>query len=226
MATEAADVTSVARVKVEAEGADQLKALADSFAALAKAAKSAGEQVKTVSPAGRAAQPSAKPDAAQASRLSEQTVRTINRIFEPIGRTIGTLIRLPFDALKAAIQATGPVLAGITDMFGSLFRSLTQWVASFGPAAPVAIAALAGIGVAATNFVIAAGQVAIGFKLLSSSFDWAKQWMANALKVQTLTRQLRPGAVRPDFEAAKTDISQRMRALGGFMGAEAAQSAT
>jgi len=226
MATEAADVTSVARVKVEAEGADQLKALADSFAALAKAAKSAGEQVKTVSPAGRAAQPSAKPDAAQASRLSEQTVRTINRIFEPIGRTIGTLIRLPFDALKAAIQATGPVLAGITDMFGSLFRSLTQWVASFGPAAPVAIAALAGIGVAATNFVIAAGQVAIGFKLLSSSFDWAKQWMENALKIQTLTRQLRPGAVGPDFEAAKTDISQRMRALGGFMGAEAAQSAT
>jgi len=224
MASEAADVTSVARVKVETDGSEQLKALADSFAALAKSAAAASKEVKAVSPGGAAKPQPAKPDAGQ--KLQEQTVNTINRIFEPIGRVIGAAIRLPFDALRAAATAAGPVIASITEMFTSLFTGLARWLASLGPAAVVAVPAMAALGLAASKFVIAAGQIAIGFKLLGSSFEWAKQWAEGALKIQALTTRLRPDTIGPDFDRAQAGLSKRVSGLAILVGQEQAESMT
>src|SRR5262245_56626661 len=194
MATEAADVTAVAKLKFEAEGTDQLKSLAASLEALGKIAASVGKQVQAVQAGGTgggAGKPAPTPPV-PTPKLPPGITKSIEQIFTAIGAAIRTGLKLPFDALKAAVTATGPVLSGLANMFGSFFTSLTRWVASVGPYALVVVPALAGIAYAFKSFLVAAGQVAIGFKLLSSSLDWAKDFAKEALKINQLTKQLSP----------------------------------
>src|SRR5262245_50789033 len=127
MATEAADVTSVARIKVEAEGTDQIKALAASMEALGKIAVQTGKQLAAVQ-AGGGGKPAPTPPA---PKVPPSTIKSINEIFTPIGAAIRSGLKLPFEAFKAAVTAAGPVFVSITEMFGHFFKSLTQWVASF-----------------------------------------------------------------------------------------------